>query len=518
MVISNGHFGFADPPFCGENKRVRLRTALIVFVALNLAWATLFLRQIRQPIQQIFVDAPHSRTAPASTGSNGVVTAGTNQAGLPGAGLAASNKLTGATNLLASTNAVPATTNLATVPSAGRVFGWKEVQTDDYLKYLANLRAIGCPESQVRHVIIQDINDLFDQRRLQEAVSKDAQWWQPSVWYLGGLIGPNVDSTLEEERRALYEKLLGGKWGEYVKLPEQTSSSVARLTGPVLGAMPTETFNTVQEVCNHSSDRYMAYVNSRMADGKPMDSTELAKLRNQTRSDLAKFLSPAEMEEFLLRNSHNAQMLRQELLGFNPTPEEFRKIFRAVDPIDHQLQVEYGGPESLSPKQREQYQRQRELAIQEALAPDRYTAFMQTKDPVYRIAQGEAQRYGLNSGSVSRLVEFYRSTRQQQELVMRNAALTPQQKSEQVQSLEMQRQQRAMQLLQEQVRQQQLAQQQLLQQQPPQVEAQVPAPIQPQFQMQVRPQQPQRIENRMVQPVPSRIPNRPPPPPAPPAD
>ena len=424
----------------------------------------LFLRQIRQPIQQVFLDAPHGRAAALGGGTNAGVAARTNQAGVGGAGLGSSNQVTGATNGVAATHAVAATTNLATAPAAGRVFGWKEVQTEDYLRYLANLRAVGCPEAQVRHVIVQDINDLFDQRRLQEAVAKDAQWWQPSVWYLGNIMAPNVDSSLEEERRGLYEKLLGEKWGEHVKVPEQTSSSVARLTGPVLGAMPSETFNTVQEVCNRSADRYMGYVNSRMADGKPMDNIELAKLRNQTRSDLAKFLSPAEMEEFLLRNSHNAQQLRQELLGFNPTPEEFRKIFRAVDPIDHQLQVEYGGPESLSPKQREQYQRQRELAIKESLAPERYTGYMQTKDPLYRVAQGEAQRFGLNSGSVSRLVEFYRNTRQQQELVMQNPGLTPQQKTEQVQVLEAQRQQRAMQLLQEQVRQQQQLQQQQLQQ------------------------------------------------------
>lgn len=432
---------------------MRLRTALIIFVALNAAWATLFLSQLRRPVEKIVLDAPGTNPAQTTRVTSNALTSVTN--------LAARLTLTGSNTLLrAGTNAPLAGTNapspsntVASVPSIGRNFGWKEVQSEEYRQYLANLRAVGCPEAQIRRIIVQDINDLFDQKRLQEAVSKDPQWWQPTAWYFGNMLGPTPESSLEEERRNLLEKFLGPKWSESVKVSELSSSSVARLTGSVLGAMPTETYNTVQEICNRSYDRSSAYMNSRLADGKPLDAIELAKLRNQTRVDLSKIMTPQELEEFLLRNSHNAQELRRELLGFNPTPEEFRKIFHAVDPIDHQMQVEYGGPESLSPKQREQYQRQRELAIKEALPPNRYSAYLATKDPLYRQAQMVGQQYGLSSPSVSRLVEFYRTAQNQQQLVMQNQALTPQQKSAQVQSLELQKQQYPIQLLQEQSRQ-----------------------------------------------------------------
>jgi hypothetical protein len=100
------------------------------------------------------------------------------------------------------------------------------------------------------------------------------------------------------------------------------------------------------------------------------------------------------MEEFLLRYSHNSEQLRTELSGLNPTPDEFRKVFRAIDPLDHQLQMEFGGPESLSQQQRERHERQRDAAIKEAFGPKRYQEYLATKDPAYRQAQLTARQYG----------------------------------------------------------------------------------------------------------------------------
>jgi glycosyltransferase involved in cell wall biosynthesis len=62
--------------------------------------------------------------------------------------------------------------------------------------------------------------------------------------------------------------------------------------------------------------------------GKP----ELDELREgyyRQRAELKEFLSPSEMEEFELRASPLAQELRdRDLVGFLPTEEEFRAIFR----------------------------------------------------------------------------------------------------------------------------------------------------------------------------------------------
>ena len=52
------------------------------------------------------------------------------------------------------------------------------------------------------------------------------------------------------------------------------------------------------------------------------------------------------------------------------SPEEFRKVFRSIDSIEHQMQLEYGGVEALSQSQRERYERQRDAAVKESLGPN----------------------------------------------------------------------------------------------------------------------------------------------------
>src|SRR5206468_1966598 len=57
-------------------------------------------------------------------------------------------------------------------------FNWEQVESEDYLKYLDSLRAVGCPEEKIRYIILADVNELCAKRRVQEAVAHDIQWWR----------------------------------------------------------------------------------------------------------------------------------------------------------------------------------------------------------------------------------------------------------------------------------------------------------------------------------------------------
>ena len=50
-------------------------------------------------------------------------------------------------------------------------FDWRMVESEDYKKYIANLRAIGCPEETIRDIIIADVNKLFASRKRAASVS-----------------------------------------------------------------------------------------------------------------------------------------------------------------------------------------------------------------------------------------------------------------------------------------------------------------------------------------------------------
>ena len=203
---------------------------------------------------------------------------------------------------------------------------------------------------------------------------------------------------MEDERRALLTRLLGTNWetGDLVSIPRPSRPGVV-LDGPVLGALPAETKQAIQNVSVRSQDRMQAYLDAQRRAGKEPDPVELAKLRQQTRDDLARLLSPPELEEFLLRYSQDANDLRAEfgqLRFFNPTPDEFRAVFRATDDLDQHIQLLADAKDPSSVEARKALEDQRENAIKIALGRKRYEEYQMLHDPVYRDAVAAAEEAG----------------------------------------------------------------------------------------------------------------------------
>src|SRR5665213_2491138 len=44
-------------------------------------------------------------------------------------------------------------------------FNWSQIESADYRQYIANLRAIGCPEITLRDIILTDVMRLYAARR-----------------------------------------------------------------------------------------------------------------------------------------------------------------------------------------------------------------------------------------------------------------------------------------------------------------------------------------------------------------
>src|SRR5262245_14670020 len=55
---------------------------------------------------------------------------------------------------------------------------WDEIESADFPTYVANLRAIGCPEATIRDIIVADVNQLFARRRATEVVTTEQKWWR----------------------------------------------------------------------------------------------------------------------------------------------------------------------------------------------------------------------------------------------------------------------------------------------------------------------------------------------------
>src|ERR1051326_4732822 len=50
------------------------------------------------------------------------------------------------------------------VTNAPKAFDWLALESSDYRRYIANLRAAGCPEQTIRDLIITDLDRSYRQR------------------------------------------------------------------------------------------------------------------------------------------------------------------------------------------------------------------------------------------------------------------------------------------------------------------------------------------------------------------
>ena len=313
-------------------------------------------------------------------------------------------------------------------------FTWSQVESDNYQTFIANLRDIDCPEQTIRDLIIADVNALFAKRIATDpdVVSPEQQWWRSE---------PDPELTaaaekrlrmLDTERRALLAQLLGGQWetGDLVSLPRPSHPGLT-LDGPVLGNLPADVKQNIQDISTRANERLQTYLDAQRLAGKPTDAAEIAKLRQQTRKEFARVLAPQQLEEFLLRYSQASNNLRNEmgqLKFFEASPDEFRAVFRATDALDQQIEMLAGKDDANSVLQRNSLQQQRESAVKLALGKDRYQEFQLLHDPHFRDAVETAEKAG-SPEAAQKIYEINRATAEELASIRANTNFTAEQKT-----------------------------------------------------------------------------------------
>jgi hypothetical protein len=332
------------------------------------------------------------------------------------------------------TVATSASTAIVTTPSyrtntvvRRENFTWDEIESSDFQTYIANLRRIGCPEPTIRDIIVTEVNALFEKRRALEIITPEQQWWRvdpdPAV---AKAAAEDLDA-LEKERRALLTELLGPNWD--TSRISQLADFNRYLDGPVLGKLPLETKEAIRQIEARGVERRQAYLAAQQAGGNSPDARELARLRQETRGEMGKILNPAQLEEYLLRYSYNGQNLREETRGLGISPDEFRKIFRARDEIDQQIQLHFGGDDAASAKARVELEGKREAAVKEALGPERYDLYRYVQDPLFRQAQAVVEEVGAKPEAVLHIYEVNQAADEERRRLRSDASLSTEQRT-----------------------------------------------------------------------------------------
>ena len=153
-------------------RKMRERNLLYLFLALNVGLAGafiayLFLSNSRQP-----------EIVPSSFPTLSKTNALTNVAAVTRARPEGSKTNVAVTAIAAAdlkAGVVPETNQIELKPVFTRKkFTWEQVESDEYVKYVNSLRAVGCPEEKIRYIILADINELCAKHRASRCPSSFA--------------------------------------------------------------------------------------------------------------------------------------------------------------------------------------------------------------------------------------------------------------------------------------------------------------------------------------------------------
>lgn len=328
----------------------------------------------------------------------------------------------------------PAETNAAatTNPAASaQKFDWRAVESADYRKYIENLRSIGCPEETIRDLIVADVNKLFDQRRKgAKKAGSDFKFWETGMKNMMGNLGMDEESLkkkqeLAAEKKSLLKDLLGAD------VPEKPDLfGGANPLESMLDFIPEEKQAKLMELMQELQTKNVKHLGNGTPD--EVDMKALLNSQKEMEREIAKILTPKEFEDYQLRLSQTAMMMRVQLDGFNPTEQEFRDIFKVQKAYDDEVGL-YGMPVRAANKEEADKRAALEAATKEsikaAIGPDRYAEMERAKDYEYKSIAKVAERQELPKEAAVQAYQLKQTAEQNANILRANTDLNEEQRA-----------------------------------------------------------------------------------------
>jgi hypothetical protein len=270
-------------------------------------------------------------------------------------------------------------------PVAGQQFDWRLVESEDYKKYIANLRAIGCPEETIRDIIVADVNKLYENKRKQLAgPKKKFEYWKPSAM-MGAAFDPErteKERALNKEKRALITELLGSAPDDK---PDILAGAASQLEA-MFDFIPAEKRSRVFEMMQDMQTKMQ-----KAMKGGGLDPEDIRKAMKESETALAGILSPEELLDYNLRFSMTANMMRMQLAGFEPTEQEFLDLFKKRKAYDDEFGLPGMGALSKMEKEKaDAAKKELDGQVKALLGDSRFTDYERAQSldfqSIYRVA------------------------------------------------------------------------------------------------------------------------------------
>jgi len=305
-------------------------------------------------------------------------------------------------------------------------FHWSQLESTDYRQYIANLRSIGCPESTIKDIILTDVMRLYARRRGQFYHNgRPFNYWETN------------------EKRKLKQAQLEERDQQLAVIDKELPAVLRELLGLNYERELNKYFVDADEDDNRlaflSEDKRLQILSLRdqfegkrerilyeALSGKPSMS-EIEQLRQIDQSQdeaLAQVLNPQEKEQYELSTSPTADQLRQQLIGFNPTEQEFRNLYDKQKAIDDAYEFEDTNDATVSAaKASDEAEMMKEFKGN--LGGDRVTQFDRSQDPEYQNLTLLSARYDLPADASDTLLDMRQAVAEEKEKLLSDKDIPP---------------------------------------------------------------------------------------------
>ena len=313
-------------------------------------------------------------------------------------------------------------------------FNWRQVESGDYREYMANLRGIGCPENTIKDIILTDILKLYSARRGQFYHNgREFKFWETDEKRK-----LNVRQLEEREKQlasidkeipAVLRELLGINYEREVNKYFVDSNEEGRRLSFLPEDKRTQLLALRDEI-EGMRERILDAGNGQISETVQ---SALQKIETQRKAELGKILSGPDLAEFELRMSPTADKLRADLIGFNPSETEFRRIFELQAAIDEEF-AEGSPAEDTSEKAAVKRVVEEELKRQ--LGDARYAEYERSRNPDFRNACVFAEVYELPVSTAQTLFEVKQIAEAERQNLLANPSISDLARAEALQAIQ----------------------------------------------------------------------------------
>jgi hypothetical protein len=216
----------------------------------------------------------------------------------------------------------------------------------------------------------------------------------------------------------LLKELLGV---DIVEKPgEAMASMMSNPFEAMLDFLPADKQTKVMELM----EQFQAKMMKQMGDsGDGMK--DMGKVQKEMEAELAKVLSPAEMEDYQLRLSQTSMMMRMQLDGFSPSESEFRELFKLQKGFDDEYSLFARGDEDdKTRKAREAAEKELDAKLKTTLGDARYADYEREKDYDYKNIAKAVKREGLDKATGVKVYDMKKAAQDEANKLRANAALS----------------------------------------------------------------------------------------------